>query len=130
MVSARAPTTMISAALACCSMYGTGSARAERHSTDVARFSTRGAKLRLEFRQSLLDGGCLLVEKLLRKIAIGEIHWRPEVRSGNADNARPESFGKIAGHPEARIVWPVQRQTDHDSLVVHCLLHALARNAV
>ena len=40
MVSARAPTTMISAALACCSMYGTGSARAERHSTDVARFST------------------------------------------------------------------------------------------
>jgi hypothetical protein len=77
-----------------------------------------------------LDGSHLLVEQLLRKIAVGEIHWWPEVRGGNADNARPESFGDIAGHPEAGIVRPIQRQTDHDSFVVHELLHALGRNAV
>jgi hypothetical protein len=111
-------------------MYGTGSARAERHSTDATRFSTAARKLRLELRQSFLDGRCLLVEQLLRKVAFGEIHRWPELRCGHADNARPESFGDISGHPEAGIVGSVQRQTDHDSFVVHYLLHALGRNAV
>ena len=66
----------------------------------------------------------------MRKIAIGEIHWRPEIRGGNADDPCPELFGDISGHPEAGIVGPVQRQTDHDGFVVHNLLHALGRNAV
>ena len=125
MVSARAPTTMISAALACCSMYGTGNARAERHSTDVARFSTAARNSASSSDNRFWMAAASSIEQLLRKIAFGEIHWRPEVRGGHADNARPESFGKISGYPEAGIVGPVQRQTDHDSFVVHYLLHAL-----
>ncbi len=74
--------------------------------------------------------GGLLIEKLLRKIAIGEIHWRPEIRGGNADDPRPESFGHISGHPKAGIVGTIQRQTDHDGFVVHNLLQTLGRNAV
>ena len=77
-----------------------------------------------------LDLSRLLVEELLSKIANGEIHWWPQVRCGHADNACPESFGNISGHAETGIVRPVQRQADHDSLVVHHLLHDFGRNAV
>ena len=39
---------------------------------------------------------------------------------------RAEPFAEIAGHPEAGIVWLVQRQAHHHSFVVHHLLHVLA----
>ena len=101
----------------------------ERH-PPLSRLDRR-AKLRFELRQPSLDGGGLLIEELLRKIAVGEIHWRPEIGGGNADDPCPESFGDISGHPEAGIVGPVQRQTDHDGFVVHNLLQAFGgRNAV
>ena len=90
----------------------------------------RSAKLRFELRQSFLDGGGLLIEELLSEIAIGEIHWRPEIRGGNADDPCPESLGDISGYSKAGIVGPVQRQPDHDGFVVHNPLQALGRNAV